>query len=277
MSVLTKSKPSAAVKKILQESPLVILCGGKGTRLREETEWRPKPMVNVGEWPILWHIMRYYSCFGVRRFMLCLGYKGQVIRDFFVSYHERWADLKIQLGKNKIHFVEEGYEGDDWEITMVNTGLETKTGGRVASMSRYIDTDRFFLTYGDGLADLDLYGLVENHVNSGTIGTVTAVRPPSRFGELKIDDGEVVRSFSEKPQVSEGWVNGGFFVFNQGLFDYIPNPDVSLELQPLHQLAQDGQLSAFKHEGFWQCVDTYRELEYVEKLWASNNAPWRVW
>jgi len=234
-------------------------------------------MVNVGEWPILWHIMRYYSCFGVRRFMLCLGYKGQVIRDFFVSYHERWADLKIQLGKNKIHFVEEGYEGDDWEITMVNTGLETKTGGRVASISRYIDTDRFFLTYGDGLADIDLHGLVQNHVSAGTIGTVTAVRPPSRFGELTIGNGEIVRSFSEKPQVSEGWVNGGFFVFNQGLFDYIPNPDVSLELQPLHQLAQDGQLSAFKHEGFWQCVDTYRELEYVEKLWASNSAPWRIW
>ena|SRR5277367_1709317 len=277
MSVSTKSKPSEAVRKVLSDSPLVILCGGKGTRLREETEWRPKPMVNIGEWPILWHIMRYYSCFGVRRFMLCLGYKGQVIRDFFVSYHERWADLKIQLGKNKIHFVEEGYEGDDWEITLVNTGLETKTGGRVASMSRYIETERFFLTYGDGLADLDLYGLVQNHLDAGTIGTVTAVRPPSRFGELTIDNGEIVRSFSEKPQVSEGWVNGGFFVFNQGLFDYIPNPDVSLEIQPLHQLAKDGQLSAFKHEGFWQCVDTYRELEYVEKLWASNSAPWRVW
>jgi glucose-1-phosphate cytidylyltransferase len=277
MSVLTKTTPSEAVKQVLRDSPLVILCGGKGTRLREETEWRPKPMVNIGEWPILWHIMRYYSCFGVRRFMLCLGYKGQVIRDFFVSYHERWADLKIQLGKNKIHFVEEGYEGDDWDITLVNTGLETKTGGRVASMSRYIESERFFLTYGDGLADIDLYGLVENHLNAGTIGTVTAVRPPSRFGELTIDKNESVKSFSEKPQVSEGWVNGGFFVFNQGLFDYIPNPDVSLELQPLHQLAQDGQLSAYKHEGFWQCVDTYRELEYMEKLWASNNAAWRVW
>jgi glucose-1-phosphate cytidylyltransferase len=277
MSVLTKTKPSDAVKQVLRDSPLVILCGGKGTRLREETEWRPKPMVNIGEWPILWHIMRYYSCFGVRRFMLCLGYKGQVIRDFFVSYHERWADLKIQLGKNKISFVEEGYEGDDWDITLVNTGLETKTGGRVASMSRYIESERFFLTYGDGLADIDLYGLVQNHLDAGTIGTVTAVRPPSRFGELSIDKNEVVKSFSEKPQVSEGWVNGGFFVFNQGLFDYIPNPDVSLELQPLHQLAQDGQLSAYKHEGFWQCVDTYRELEYMEKLWAQNNAAWKVW
>jgi glucose-1-phosphate cytidylyltransferase len=277
MSVLTKTKPSDAVKQVLRDSPLVILCGGKGTRLREETEWRPKPMVNIGEWPILWHIMRYYSCFGVRRFMLCLGYKGQVIRDFFVTYHERWADLKIQLGKNKISFVEEGYEGDDWDITLVNTGLETKTGGRVASMSRYIESERFFLTYGDGLADIDLYGLVQNHLDAGTIGTVTAVRPPSRFGELSIDKNEVVKSFSEKPQVSEGWVNGGFFVFNQGLFDYIPNPDVSLELQPLHQLAQDGQLSAYKHEGFWQCVDTYRELEYMEKLWAQNNAAWKLW
>jgi glucose-1-phosphate cytidylyltransferase len=277
MTVSIKSKASEAAKQVLRDSPLVILCGGKGTRLREETEWKPKPMVNVGEWPILWHIMRYYSCFGLRRFVLCLGYKGQVIRDFFVSYHERWADIKIQLGKNKIDFVEAGYEGDDWEITLVNTGFETKTGGRVSAISRYINTERFLLTYGDGLSNVDLYALVQNNLDSGRIGTVTAVRPPSRFGELTIGDKGIVRSFSEKPQVSEGWVNGGFFVFNQGLFDYIPNPDVSLELEPLHQLAKDGQLSSYKHEGFWQCVDTYRELEYVERLWSSNNAPWRIW
>lgn len=265
-------------RKLLQESPLIILCGGKGTRLREETEWKPKPMVNVGEWPILWHIMRYYSCFGVRKFMLCLGYKGQVIRDFFLSYHERWADLKIHLGKNEIRYVGDGYVGDDWEITMVNTGLETKTGGRVSAMSRYLKSERFLLTYGDGLSNVDLYGLADCHLKSGVIGTVTAVRPVSRFGELDIDSRTaVVRNFSEKPQISEGWVNGGFFIFNRALFDYIPNPDVSLELEPLHALAQDGQLSAYKHEGFWQCVDTYRELEYVEKLWAANEAPWKIW
>jgi len=277
MSVLTQNKPSEVAKKVLRDSPLVILCGGKGTRLREETEWKPKPMVNIGEWPILWHIMRYYSCFGVRRFMLCLGYKGQVIRDFFMTYHERWADIKIQLGQNRIDFVEQGYEGDDWEITLANTGLETKTGGRVSAMSRYIDTERFFLTYGDGLSNVDLYALVQTHLDTGTIGTITAVRPVSRFGELNIDSGDIVKKFSEKPQVSEGWVNGGFFVFNQGIFDYIPNPDVSMEQEPLHRLALDGQLSAYRHEDFWQCVDTFRELEYVEKLWAANNAPWRLW
>jgi glucose-1-phosphate cytidylyltransferase len=272
-----KQKSSAATQ-LLKDSPLIILCGGKGTRLREETEWRPKPMVNVGEWPILWHIMRYYSCFGVRKFMLCLGYKGQVIRDFFLSYHERWADLKIHLGKNDINYIGDGYDGDDWEITLVNTGLETKTGGRVSAMSRYLSSERFLLTYGDGLSNVDLNKLAQTHLDSGTIGTVTAVRPVSRFGELGINDKtSVVHNFSEKPQVSEGWVNGGFFVFNRSLFDYIPNPDVSLEMEPLHALAQDGQLSAYKHEGFWQCVDTYRELEYVEKLWAANSAPWRIW
>ena len=277
---ITKQSESEA-RKLLKDSPLIILCGGKGTRLREETEWKPKPMVNVGEWPVLWHIMRYYSCFGVRKFVLCLGYKGQVIRDFFLSYHERWADLRINLGQNDIHYVPGGYEGDDWEITLANTGLETKTGGRVSAVSRYLTSDRFMVTYGDGLSDVNLESLAECHLKSGTIGTVTAVRPVSRFGELTIDEkSAVVTKFSEKPQVSqisEGWVSGGFFVFNRALFDYIPDPDVSLELDPLQGLAADRQLSAYKHEGFWQCIDTYRELEYVEKLWASNKAPWKIW
>jgi glucose-1-phosphate cytidylyltransferase len=278
MKQMTEEKKLSKARELLKESPLVILCGGKGTRLREETEYKPKPMVNVGEWPILWHIMRYYSCFGVRKFMLLLGYKGQVIRDFFLTYHERWADLKIQLGKNDINYIGEGYEGDDWEISLLNTGLETKTGGRVSAISRYLNTDRFLLTYGDGLANVDLEKLAECHLESGAIGTITAVRPVSRFGELTINEKTaIVSNFSEKPQISEGWVNGGFFIFNRALFDYIPNPDVSLEMEPLHSLAQDGQLSAYKHAGFWQCVDTYRELEYVEKLWASNSAPWKIW
>jgi glucose-1-phosphate cytidylyltransferase len=276
MSTTILSEASEAVRKTLSESPLVILCGGKGTRLREETEWKPKPMVNVGDAPILWHIMRYYACFGVRRFMLCLGYKGQVIRDFFLTYHEKWADVKIKLGKNEVSYVGDGYVGDDWEIVLANTGLETNTGGRVSAIGKYLDTNQFFLTYGDGLANVNLAALVEAHLESNTIGTVTAVRPVSRFGELEISE-RVVKYFWEKPQISEGWVNGGFFVFNRGIFDYLQNGDVALEQEPLRQLALDGQLSAYKHDDFWQCVDTFRELEYVERLWASNNAPWKIW
>ena len=263
-------------RQVLAESPLVILCGGKGTRLREETEWKPKPMVNVGDWPILWHIMRYYSCFGVRKFILCLGYKGQVIRDFFLSYHERCADVRIELGKNNVSYVGESYVGDDWEIVLANTGLDTLTGGRVRAVNKYIETPTFFLTYGDGLSNVNLEALVQRHLDQKRIGTVTAVRPASRFGELLLNDHRV-EAFQEKPQISDGWVSGGFFVMNKSIFDYLPSNDMSLETQPLQQLTQDGQLSVYQHEGFWQCIDTYRELEYVEKLWAKEQAPWKIW
>jgi glucose-1-phosphate cytidylyltransferase len=277
MSTSALNQASENARQTLRESPLVILCGGKGTRLREETEWKPKPMVNVGDSPILWHIMRYYACFGVRRFMLCLGYKGQVIRDFFLSYHERWADVKVELGKNQISYVGDGYVGDDWEIVLANTGLDTNTGGRVSAIEKYLDTNRFFLTYGDGLSNVNLAALVECHLQSNCIGTVTAVRPVSRFGEMDIGKDHVVKSFSEKPQISEGWVNGGFFVFTRGIFDYLQHSDVALEQEPLFELARDSQLSAYRHDDFWQCVDTFRELEYVEKLWASDKAPWKIW
>jgi glucose-1-phosphate cytidylyltransferase len=276
-------KPTASgertkqVANVLTDSPLVILCGGHGTRLREETEWKPKPMVAVGDWPLLWHIMRYYSFFGVKRFVLCLGYKGQIIRDFFLTYHERWADLKVQLGENSVTYPEGSYAGDDWEIVLANTGLETKTGGRLKSVSKYIDTDRFFLTYGDGLSDVDLNALVKCHLDNKLIGTVTAVQPTSRFAELEIPSGTKVKSFSEKPLISSNWISGGFFVFNRQMLDRLPDHDVSLEESPLHQLAADGQLAAYRHKGFWQCVDTYRELMYVEKLWNNNEAPWRIW
>jgi glucose-1-phosphate cytidylyltransferase len=268
---------SDAAAKVLKDSPLVILCGGHGTRLREETEWRPKPMVDVGDWPLLWHIMRYYSCFGVRRFILCLGYKGHMIREFFLSYHERWADMRIQLGKNNTVTYSGDYVGDDWEIILANTGLDTKTGGRVSAIRNFIDTDRFFLTYGDGLADINLNELVQFHLDSGRAGAVTAVQPVSRFGELIIEGDGKVKKFAEKPLISDGWVSGGFFVFTKKLFDYLPDTDHSLEETTLHDLADAGQLAAFKHQGFWQCVDTYRELVYVEKLWSSGSAPWKLW
>jgi glucose-1-phosphate cytidylyltransferase len=266
---------SEATAKLLTESPLVILCGGHGTRLREETEWKPKPMVSVGNWPLLWHIMNYYSCFGVRRFVLCLGYKGQVIRDFFLSYHERCSDMKIELGKNIVTYPGDGYAGDDWEIVLVDTGWETQTAGRVKIIGKYLDTEHFLLTYGDGLSDVDLNDLVSCHLENKRIGTVTAVRPTSRFAELVIGERQVHR-FSEKPPITEGWVSGGFFVFNKRMLDYITT-DEALENAPLHKLALDGQLTAYQHTGFWQCVDTYRELLLVEKMWQTDQAPWKLW
>jgi glucose-1-phosphate cytidylyltransferase len=271
----TLKNHSAAAKKILQESPLVILCGGHGTRLREETEWRPKPMVSVGNWPLLWHIMNYYACFGVKKFVLCLGYKGQVIRDFFLTYHERSSDLKIQLGKNIITYPGDGFAGDDWEVVLVDTGPETQTAGRVKKVAKYLNTENFLLTYGDGLSDIDLNDLVESHLRNDRIGTVTAVRPTSRFAELVIE-GQKVNRFSEKPPITDGWVSGGFFVFNRKMLDYITR-DEALEDAPLHKLALDGELSAYQHSGFWQCVDTYRELLMVEKLWLEDRAPWKLW
>ncbi len=272
------SDPGTTSNNVLRDSQLVILCGGKGTRLREETEWKPKPMVLVGEWPILWHIMRYYACFGVRRFVLCLGYKGELIKDFFLSYHQQWADLKVHLGKNDITYVDNEYVGGDWEVILANTGLDTGTGGRVSAIKKYIDQDRFLLTYGDGLSNVDLNAAVDVHLKAKRIGTVTAVRPLSRFGELIIR-GDNVDSFSEKPNVSAGWISGGFFVFEKEVFDYLPDdsPETSFEFDTLRKIADDQKLSVYKHEGFWQCVDTYRELVLVEKMWISNQAPWKRW
>lgn len=264
-----------ATKKLLTESPLIILCGGHGTRLREETEWKPKPMVAVGNWPLLWHIMNYFACFGVRKFILCLGYKGQVIREFFMSYHENCSDMRIELGKNIITYPGDGYAGDDWEITLVDTGWETQTAGRVKKVGKYLTSDHFLLTYGDGLSDIDLNALVDCHLKNNRIGTVTAVRPTSRFAELVIDNNQV-HKFSEKPPITEGWVSGGFFVFNKKMLDYI-HKDEALESAPLHKLALDGELTAYQHAGFWQCVDTYRELLIVEKMWQTDQAPWKLW
>lgn len=278
MSCLPAKNASEQVRRILTDSPLVIFCGGKGQRLREETEWKPKPMVQVGDYPLLWHIMRYYHCFGVRKFILCLGYKGQVIRDFFLNYHRQWADLRIQVGNNRIDYSPAGYAGDDWDILLVDTGSETKTGGRLAAVKKYLqEGDRFFLTYGDGLSDIDMYQLVQAHLDGKRTATVTAVRPHSRFGELLMDDQGKVLSFAEKPPVSDIWVNGGFLVCDKEIFDYVPDYDVFFEDGPLRELAVAGQLTAYQHHGFWQCVDTYRELVLVENLWNSNSAPWRLW
>ena len=252
----------------------VILCGGLGTRLREETEFKPKPMVHIGSKPILWHIMSHYRAHGVRDFILCLGYKGEVIREYFLNLRNFSNDIQIDLSSGRVTALSE--EEIDWCVTLVNTGTDTLTGARVRKAARYIKDDRFLVTYGDGLADIDIGQLLAFHAGNGKKATVTAVRPPSRFGELLLDD-EAVRSFVEKPQTSAGWINGGFFVFDTAAVRALPDrEDLSLESHVLEKLAAEGQLSVFKHAGFWQCMDTYREMQILNDMWASGTAPWKT-
>ncbi len=256
--------------------PVVILCGGRGTRLKEETEWRPKPMVSIGDRPILWHIMKIYAHQGFNDFILCLGYKGDMIRDYFINYDLKNSDIRVELGSKRITKLAGGHDEDGWSITLVDTGQETLTGGRLKLASKYIDTDTFFLTYGDGVANVDIPKLLSVHQAQQRWATVTAVRPSSRYGELVVNDG-MVAGFNEKPQTHEGWINGGFFVLSQKVLELIEGEQSSLEGQLMHQLAQQGQLAVHQHEGFWQCMDTYREMEMLNDLWARGAAPWKVW
>jgi glucose-1-phosphate cytidylyltransferase len=252
----------------------VILCGGLGTRLREETEFKPKPMVTIGSQPILWHIMRHYRAHGVRDFIICLGYKGEVIREYFLNFRNFGNDIHVDLSSGIVTALSE--EETDWRVTLVDTGLGTLTGARVRKAAKFIKDDRFFVTYGDGIADIDIEQLLAFHAANGKKATVTAVRPPSRFGELLLDD-EAVRSFVEKPQTSTGWINGGFFVFDTAAVRAFPDrEDLSLESHVLEKLAAEGQLSVFKHAGFWQCMDTYREMQILNDIWASGTAPWKT-
>lgn len=258
--------------------PVVVLCGGKGTRLREETEYRPKPMIEVGGRPIVWHIMRSYSHFGFKNFVLCLGYKGFAFKEYFLNYREIGSDLTVDLGSGDgVEFMSEGADDVDWRVTLAETGLDTMTGARVKRIERYIQGDTFMLTYGDGLADIDLEELYRFHLRSEALVTVTGIHPPSRFGEMAVE-GDRVNSFTEKPQVSEGLVNGGFFVCQRGFFDYLSNDESCiLERDPLRRVAADGQLAVYRHGGFWQCMDTFREYELLNELWESGSAPWRLW
>jgi glucose-1-phosphate cytidylyltransferase len=256
---------------------VVILCGGRGTRLQEETEIRPKPLIEVGGRPVLWHIMKLYSYYGFNDFVLCLGYKGEMIKQYFLNYEAMNNDCTIVLGKkNSIEFHTDHRE-EGWRVTLVDTGLETMTGSRLKAAQRYIDSDTFMLTYGDGVADVNIRDLYAFHRKNKQIGTVTGVHPSSRFGEL-IVKGEKVVTFSEKPQTTQGFVNGGFFVFDRRFFKYLGGgDDVYLEREPLEDLAGDGELNVFKHEGFWQCMDTRRELDLLSRLWEEKKAPWKVW
>lgn len=254
---------------------VVILCGGLGTRLREETEFKPKPMVEIGGRPILWHIMKSYAEFGFTDFVLCLGYKGDLIREYFYNYEIRNSDSTITLGSRNVD-VHTNHMESGWRVTLAETGERTLTGGRLKRVARYLDGDEFMVTYGDGVADVDIRVLLAHHRAHRKLGTVTAVHPSSRFGELSIEDG-LVQVFREKPQVHEGWINGGFFVFQRDALDLIDGDEESLEQGLLVKLASKKELAVYQHSGFWQCMDTYREMELLNEFWRNNNAPWAAW
>jgi glucose-1-phosphate cytidylyltransferase len=254
----------------------IILAGGLGSRLSEETTARPKPMVEIGGKPMLWHIMNLYACHGFEEFIVALGYKGEVIKDYFLKFFALNNDLTLDLatGATTVH---DGRQ-PRWKVHLVDTGLATQTGGRVKRLDAWLGPDTtFMLTYGDGVANVDLRALLRFHCAHGRLATVTTVRPPARFGGILFNGGDEVRRFSEKPQAGEGWINGGFFVLNRGVMDYIEDDETLWEREPLERLARDGQLMAYRHEGFWQPMDTLRERRLLEELWTSGSAPWKVW
>lgn len=255
--------------------PVVLLCGGKGTRLQELTEVIPKPLVEVGGKPILWHIMKIYSSFGFNNFIICLGHKGHKIKEYFLDYEYMNNDITITLGKDREKvLVHNRHDESDWKITLVNTGEDVMTGSRIKRIQRYIEGDHFLLTYGDGVADIDIHKLLEFHLSHGKIGTVSGVRPSSRFGQLEWD-GDQITAFKEKPQTKTGRINGGFFVFNKGIFKYVSEDENCVfEGEPLENLAADQQLMMFQHDGFWQCVDTPRDKSHLDTIIASQGLPW---
>ena len=257
--------------------PVLILCGGLGTRLREETEYRPKPMVEVGSRPMLWHIMKIYAKHGFTDFVLLVGYRGDRIKEYFLNYEAMHRDFTVTLGRPDSLQFHDAHADEAWRVTICDTGHHTMTGARIKRAARHITGDRFMVTYGDGVADIDLGALMAAHRSSRRLATVTGVRPPSRFGELVVN-GDRVRQFSEKPQMQDGFINGGFFVFERPVLDYLSD-DAScvLEADPLERLTSDGQLGVYRHTGFWQCMDTYRDHQLLNQLWDSGKAPWKVW
>ncbi len=254
----------------------VILAGGYGTRLSEETAIRPKPMVEIGGMPILWHIMKIYSTHGVREFVICCGYKGHIIKEFFADYYLRVSDMTFDLQNHDMQLHDNGAE--PWRVTLVDTGEGTMTGGRLARVRDYLGDETFFFTYGDGVADIDVTSLLDFHRTQGTAATLTAVRPPGRFGAFPLHPGDpLIRSFREKPKGDGAWINGGFFVLEPGAVDYIEGDQSVWERDPMENLARDGQLAAYQHTGFWHPMDTLRDRMVLEDLWKSGDAPWKTW
>jgi len=253
---------------------VAILAGGYGSRIAEETEVKPKPMVEIGGHPILWHIMMHYAHYGYDEFVIALGYKGEVIKKYMVDYCSLNSNLKVKLKTGEIE-ANGGYK-PDWTVELVDTGVSTQTGGRIKSLEPFIGNETFMLTWGDGVSDVNLHNLLEFHRSHGKLATMTAVRPTARYGHLDLD-GSRVLIFSEKPQAEEGWINGAFFVLEPEVYDYIDGDETVWEREPLERLARDGELMAYKHTSFWQCMDTLREKHLLEKLWQSENPPWKIW
>lgn len=255
----------------------VLLAGGLGTRMREETEFRPKPMVEVGGKPVLWHLMKIFAQHGITDFVICTGYKGEQIKEYFLNYAAHNNDFTIRLGQSSDLVFHDEHLESEWTVTVADTGAATMTAGRVERIERYVKGERFIVTYGDGLADIDVNALLRFHEDGGRLATITTVRPLSRFGLVVVDPDATVSRFREKPQMDD-WVNAGFFVFEPGVFDYLRDSDaVMLEAEPLARLAADRQLGAYRHEGFWQPMDTYRESQMLNEMWATGQAPWKVW
>ncbi|MBK8759889.1 MAG: glucose-1-phosphate cytidylyltransferase [Sulfuritalea sp.] len=258
---------------------VVILCGGQGTRIRDVSDNMPKPMIPVGGFPIVWHIMKYYAIWGHRDFILCLGYKGQTIKDFFLNYEAHTRDFTISLGTSKSVEYHTDHEESDWSVTLADTGADALTGARVRRIRKYIgDDENFMLTYGDGVGNIDVGKLMAFHQTHGRIVTVTGVRPPGRFGELMSTDQGLVTEFNEKPQATGGCISGGFFVCRRELFDYLDDrEDLTFEQEPMRALVRDKQLAVYEHDGFWQCMDTYRDWQFLDGLCEKGKAPWITW
>lgn len=255
---------------------VVILAGGYGTRISEESHLRPKPMIEIGERPILWHIMKHYSTYGFNDFIICLGYKGYFIKEYFEHYFLHESDITFDFS-NQNHRVIHYHQAEPWKVTLVNTGIDTMTGGRIKRIKPYVENQTFLMTYGDGVSDINLHQLVEFHNNNKKIATVTSIQPSGRFGALNIDESGKVDAFQEKPKGDGAWINAGFFVLEPEIFDYIDGDQTSLEYEPLERVAKENQLMAYRHAGFWQAMDTLRDKNHLESLWKSGEAPWKIW
>ncbi len=253
---------------------VAILAGGLGTRLSEETTVKPKPMVEIGGRPIIWHIMKTYACYGFSEFIIALGYKGEMIKDYFLNYYYRSQNLTVNLrnGEIKIH----NSDSEDWTVHLLDTGLNTQTGGRIKRIGQMIENEAFMLTYGDGVSNINIHHLLKFHQSHGKYATITAVHPPARFGQIAFE-GRRVTHFEEKPQIGEGWINGGFFVLQPEVLNYIEGDTTLWERDPLERLSAEGQLIAYPHDDFWHCMDTLRDVNSLEKYWAEGNAPWKIW